>query len=82
MQIVALIWGILAIAGMLVAFFPCLGWLNWLHIPFSGIGLIVSIVALATAREGSRTYSVAGVVLCAIAVVFGLIRLAIGGGVV
>jgi hypothetical protein len=81
MQTLALIWGILAGIGMLIAFFPCLGWLNWLHIPFSGIGLIVSIVALATAKEGSRTPSIAGVVLCAIAVVFGLIRLAAGGGI-
>ncbi|MEO0114148.1 MAG: hypothetical protein ABIK93_01565 [candidate division WOR-3 bacterium] len=65
---------------MLVGFTPCLGALNWLNIPFSGIGLIISIIALATTKESSKGGSIAGVVCCGIAILFGIIRLLIGGG--
>lgn len=82
MQVLSLILGILAILGMMVGFFPCLGALNWLNIPLSGIGLLISIIALATGKPGNRGGSVAGVICCGIAIVFGLIRLAAGGGVV
>ena len=82
MQLLSLIWGILAIIGMIVAFFPCLGSLNWLNIPFSGIGLLISIIALATAKEGSKKGgSIAGIVCCGIAILFGIIRLIAGAGV-
>ena len=46
MQVLSLLWGILAIVGMVVGFFPCLGSLNWLNIPFAGVGIIVSGIAL------------------------------------
>jgi len=81
MQILSLVWGILAIVGMIVGFFPCLGSLNWLNIPFSGVGLIVSIIVLATTKEAQKGGSIAGIVCCSIAVIFGLIRLIAGGGV-
>jgi hypothetical protein len=82
MQTLSLIWGILSILGMLVGFMPCLGALNWLNIPLAGIGLIVSVIAVATAKQGKRGGSIAGIVCCGIAVFFGLFRLIAGGGVV
>lgn len=82
MQVLSLVWGILAILGMAVAFLPCLGALNWINIPFSGIGLIISIIALATEKGPNRGNAVAGTVLCAIAVVLGFIRLVAGAGIV
>jgi hypothetical protein len=54
MQTLSLVWGILAILGMLVAFFPCLGSLNWLNIPFAVAGVIVSVIALATTTGSPR----------------------------
>ncbi|MGH9673492.1 MAG: hypothetical protein ACRD44_09950 [Bryobacteraceae bacterium] len=81
MQTLSLVWGILALAGMLVAFFPCLGSLNWLNIPFAVVGLIVSVVALAGARPGSKGGATAGVICCSIAILFGLLRLIAGGGI-
>ncbi len=81
MLVLSLVWGILAALGMVVAFLPCLGSLNWLNIPFSAVGLILSIVALATSKQERKGAGVAGLVLCAMAVLFGLIRLALGGGV-
>lgn len=82
MQTLSLIWGILSIVGMGVAFSPCLGSLNWINIPFSVVGLIVSIVALARKKEEKKGGSIAGVICCGIAILFGVIRLVAGGGLV
>lgn len=81
MQIFSLVFGILAMIGMFVGFIPCLGAYNWLNIPFAAVGIIVSAVALATTKEGSKTGSIIGLIACSVAVVLGLIRLAMGGGV-
>lgn len=81
MQTLSLVWGILAIVGMIVGFFPCLGALNWLNIPFSGVGLVVSVIGIATTKEERKGGFVAGIVCCAIALILGLIRLIIGGGI-
>lgn len=81
MQTLSLVWGILAVIGFSVAFFPCLGSLNWLNIPFSALGLALSIVTLITTKDPNRGMAVAGVILCAIAVILGALRLSAGGGV-
>lgn len=81
MQVLSLICGILAIIGMFVGFFPCLGALNWVNIPLAGVGLIISVIALSTAKEGNKGGSIAGIVCCGIAIFFGMMRLIAGGGV-
>lgn len=81
MSVLSLIWGILAVCGMAIAFIPCLGSLNWLNIPFSVVGLIISVIALATSPEGKKGGAIGGLVLCAIATMFGIIRLVAGGGI-
>ncbi|GIU80497.1 MAG: hypothetical protein KatS3mg005_3735 [Bryobacteraceae bacterium] len=81
MLVLSLVWGILAALGMIVAFFPCLGSLNWLNVPFSFVGLVISIVAVATSKQERKGAGIAGIVLCGMGVIFGLIRLALGGGV-
>jgi hypothetical protein len=82
MQVLSLIWGILAFIGLVIAFFPCLGSLNWLNIPFSVIGLIISIIALTKSPPDKKTLAIIGTVLCALAVVAGIFRLIMGAGVV
>ncbi len=83
MKTASLIFGILAIIGMIVGFFPCLGALNWINIPFAAVGLIISIVAVSQAKEGEpKGNAIAGLILCGVAVLFGFVRLIIGGGVV
>ncbi|MFV0306027.1 MAG: hypothetical protein ACK5IC_11175 [Moheibacter sp.] len=83
MKTAGLIMGILAICGMLLAFIPCLGAFNWLNIPFATIGLIISIIAYTgdkTVPKGNN--ALAGIIMCAIAMIFGFFRLIIGGGIV
>lgn len=75
------IWGILSILGMILGFIPCVGALNWLVIPFAGVGVILGIIGIVIEKQ-SKTGSIAGLVMCLIAVVFGSIRLIMGGGVV
>lgn len=83
MQIVSLMWGILALVGMLVGFLPFFGALNWLLIPFAGAGAILSAIAVGTApAEASKGKGIAGLICCGIATIFGLIRLIAGFGVV
>jgi len=81
MQVLSLVWGILAVLGMGVAFLPCLGWLNWLNIPFSLAGVVVSAIATSQAPPDKKNIAIVGVVLCAFAALFGLIRLVAGGGI-
>ena len=81
MSTLALVWGILAIIGFLVAFLPCLGSLNWLNVPFSAVGLVFSIVAASKAPPQSKGGATAGLILCAIAVIIGIARLWMGGGI-
>jgi hypothetical protein len=83
MQPLSLTLGILAIVGMIVGFLPCLGALNWLNIPFAAAGLIISIIAFSTAGENqNKNSSITGIILCAVAIIFGVFRLFIGGGLV
>ena len=81
MQMLGLVWGIVAILGMGVAFLPCLGSLNWLNIPFSLAGLIVSVIAASQAPPDKKNMAIGGIVLCAFAAGLGLIRLVLGGGI-
>jgi len=85
MQTTSLIFGILSVVGMIIGFIPCLATLNWLNIPFASIGLIIGIVSLVNSNKSeNKTSGIVGIVLCSIAIIFGLIRLifslAFGGG--
>ncbi len=71
MKTLGLILGVIAAIGMLIAFIPLFGWLNWINIPIAIIGLIISAVGKSNG----------GMVLCGIAVMFGIIRLILGGGI-
>ena len=79
MQVIGLIMGILAILGMLIGFLPLLGWWNWVNIAFAALGLIISIISILRARN--KGIGIAGIVLCAIAIIVGIGRLQLGGGI-
>jgi len=81
MQTICLLWGIFAIFGMIIGFIPLLGALNWLNIPFAAFGAMLCAIVMGTTRERDKGKSLAGLVCCGIALVFGIIRLALGGGI-
>ncbi len=70
MKTMGRIFGIIAILGMLIGLIPFLGWLNWVTIPLAIIGLLISI---AGKSNGSIT-------ICVVAIIFGILRLILGGG--
>jgi hypothetical protein len=70
MKVVGSLLGILSLLGMLIAFIPLLGWLNWIVIPFAIIGLIICSIANSS---GGKT-------MCIVAIIFGILRLMFGGG--
>jgi len=82
MGLIGLLWGIVSLLGMLLAFIPLLGWGNWLTIPFAVCGLIVSGIAYAMTSPERRGRASMGVWLNVIAIVIGLLRLSLGGGVI
>ena len=81
LRVLSLVWGILSILGMLVAFVPCFGWLNWAVIPFALVGLVISGLAYVGSFQDRRGGPIIGLITCSTAVVFGIMRLMVGGGV-
>ncbi|QQR98140.1 MAG: hypothetical protein IPK18_00960 [Sphingobacteriales bacterium] len=71
MGTLSVIFGILSVLGMLLGFVPFLGWFNWLNIPFAVIGLIFALIG--NSRNGK--------ILNIIAIVIGIVRLIMGGGI-
>ncbi len=72
----SLVWGILAILGMVIGFIPCFGSLNYLNIPFAVCGLLFSIFSIVL--SSNKEYAIAACVLCAVAIFLGAIRLVLG----
>jgi hypothetical protein len=71
MGTLSVIFGIFSVLGMLLGFIPFLGWFNWLNIPFAIIGLIFALIS--NSRNGK--------ILNIIAIVIGIVRLIMGGGI-
>lgn len=83
LQITSLVLGVLAVVGMFVAFIPCLGWLNWINIPFACVGLIISAVSIGVAKPGeNRGFAIAGVACSGTAILLGIVRLILGAGII
>jgi len=82
-QITSLVLGIVAAIGMFIGIWPCLGWFNWINIPFAVVGLIICAVAVGVSKQGeNKNFSIAGVILCSVAIVVGILRLILGAGVI
>ena len=82
LNVITLVWGLLAAFGMFIGFIPCLGSLNWINIPFAFVGAVVGIIAVVSSKNGASKAGIAGLALCVLASLFGMIRLALGHGVV
>ncbi len=64
------------------AFIPLLGWGNWFMIPFAVIGALIAAVGLLFTREQNRGRAKAGLALNIVAIVVGVVRLSLGGGLI
>ncbi len=80
MGLISLLWGIVALLWMLLALIPLLGWGNWFMIPFAAVGAAIALVALLFTRSERNGRAKTGLLLNCLAIGIGLIRLAVGGG--
>jgi hypothetical protein len=81
MKLVGFILGLVSLIGWMVALIPLLGWLNWIFIPLALIGLVFSLIGVLIPIP-PRSLGIAGIVMCLIVIVFGIIRLKIGCGII
>lgn len=81
MSILALIWGLFAFLGFCIGLLPCLGWFNWLNIPFSLAGVILGVIGVSGSRGRPPGPAMAGLLLSAFSAGLGMIRLALGFGI-
>ena len=72
LNLVSLIIGAVCLLLAVPAFFPLLGWLNWLIVPVAMIGLAVG---LASRQASGRNLNLIVIVIAAV-------RLMLGGGLV
>lgn len=80
MGVISLLWGIVALVWVVLAFIPLLGWGNWFLIPFAACGALVGALgALFSERRGR---ALAGLTLNGVVMVVGVMRLVLGGGLV
>ncbi len=80
MQIVSFVWGLLAALGTVIIYYPGLGALNWVNIPFAAAGVIVSVVIMAIPSNGGKSLALLGMVLCGFSTFMSILRLFIGAG--
>jgi hypothetical protein len=70
MNLISIIFGSVALVLALVGIFPLIGWLNWIALPLSVIGLVFGIFAKVKT----------GMQLNLVVFVLSIFRLLIGGG--
>ncbi len=75
LSFLTLVWGILAIIGLLIGFIPCVSTWNWVNLPFDILGACMGIVAIFTRKEGGSRLAVIGIALCMAASIIELLRL-------
>ena len=63
--------GVIALIIAIIGFFPLLGWLNWIALPISVVGVIIGIVAI---KNDGRNINL-------VVIVIAIFRLMIGGGI-
>lgn len=80
MSVVGFVIGILSALVLILTVIPLLGWINWLNLPFAILGLIFSLIGTATAKN--KGLGIAGIVICCIVIILGILRLQACGGFV
>ena len=79
---VSMVIGIVCASLMLIGLVPCLGWINWFVLMLGGVNKLLSIVAIIITRNpAGRNKAIIGLVLTLVALVIGVVRLALGGGI-
>ncbi|GAB3338278.1 MULTISPECIES: hypothetical protein [Marilutibacter] len=79
MGLISLLWGILAMAWMVIALVPIISLSNWLLIPFAAIGAVIGAIGVLFTRSERNGRAKAGLVLNGIVIVVAIARLGLTG---
>ena len=71
-NILAFLFGLIALLLAIIGFIPLLGWLNWLIILIAGVG---AAFGFASKKDSGRNFCLFVIAICAL-------RLWIGGGII
>lgn len=71
-NIIAFLFGLIALVLAVIGFIPLLGWLNWLIILIAGVGAVFGFVS---EKNAGRNFCLVVMAICAL-------RLWIGGGII
>jgi hypothetical protein len=71
-NILAFLFGLIALLMASIGFIPLLGWLNWLIILIAGVG---AAFGFASEKDSGRNFCLVVIAICAL-------RLWIGGGII
>lgn len=71
-NIIAFLFGLIALVLAVIGFIPLLGWLNWLIILIAGVG---AVFGMASDRNSGRNFCFVVMAICAL-------RLWMGGGII
>jgi hypothetical protein len=71
LNIVSLVIGLVALVLATIAFFPLLGWANWLIIPLAVIGAAIGMASSSNAGRNLNLF----------VIVVSIVRLMLGGGI-
>lgn len=72
MQTLSLVWGVLALVGMVVFSIPCLRLLNWVNVPFAALGLGVAMLTMVTSKADRKGPALMGLACCGLAILVGV----------
>ena len=78
MSVIGFVFAILSALVLLITIIPFLGWINWLNLPFAILGLIFSMIGVSATKH--KVLGVAGIVICCIVIILGILRLEACGG--
>ncbi len=81
MGLISLLWGIVALAWMILALLPIVGITNWLLIPFAAVGALLAAIGVLFTRAGNRGRAKTGLVLNGIVIIVAIWRLGLFGGI-
>ena len=82
MGLISVVWGIVALLWMVLAFIPLLGWGNWFMIPFAVVGAVIGAIGYALTSPQNRGRAKTGILLNVAAAIIGAVRLSMGGGII
>jgi len=74
MKAACIVFGTLCLIFFVIGCIPCFGWLAFLNLFLSLVGIIVGICGATTLPQGKKGPGIACIIMCSISLIFGGLR--------